>query len=73
MALADAVKEGLWIKNFINDLNTGIQFDSLPIHVDNESAIKLSKNPEINTRSKHIDIRHHFLRDHVKNNKIKIV
>jgi hypothetical protein len=73
IALADAAKEGIWIKNFINNLNTGIKFDSVPIHVDNESAIKLSKNPEIHTRSKHIDIRHHFLREHVKDGDIKVV
>jgi hypothetical protein len=73
MALADAAKEGIWIKNFINNLNTGIKFDSVPIYVDNESAIKLSKNPEIYTRSKHIDIRHHFLREHVKDGDIKVV
>jgi hypothetical protein len=65
MALSEAVKEALWIKSFINNLNIGIHFDTVPIHVDNESAIKLAKNPEFHNRSKHIDIKYHFLREHV--------
>lgn len=72
MALGDAVKEAVWIKNFINDLNVSIQFDSIPIHVDNEAAIRLSKNPEFHQRSKHIDLRHHFIREHVQDGTITI-
>jgi hypothetical protein len=72
IALSEAVKEGLWIKNFINDLDVGIHFDKIPIHVDNESAIKLAKNPEFHQRSKHIDIRHHFIRDNVRDGTIEV-
>jgi methyl coenzyme M reductase subunit D len=32
---------------------------------DNESAVKIANNPVQHSRTKHIDIRHHFLRDHV--------
>jgi hypothetical protein len=42
------------------------------IYVDNKSAIKLSKNPVQHGRSKHIDTRFHFLRDHVKQKTIKL-
>ena len=35
------------------------------IQVDNKSAIELGKNPVNHERSKHIDIRFHFIRDHV--------
>jgi len=72
IALSEAVKEAIWIRNFINNLGVGITFDSVPIHVDNESAIKLAKNPEFHQRSKHIDIRHHFIRDHVRDKDITI-
>jgi hypothetical protein len=72
IALSEAVKEALWIKSFINDLNIGIHFDTVPIHVDNESAIKLAKNPEFHNRSKHIDIKYHFLREHVDTGTITI-
>ena len=44
----------------------GLIVDCIPIKCDNTSAINLSKNPIQHSRSKHIDIRHHFLRDHVQ-------
>jgi hypothetical protein len=37
----------------------------IPLLYDNESAIKIAYNPYEHYRTKHIDIRHHFLRDHV--------
>jgi len=40
--------------------------DHIPIHCDNMSAINLSKNPILYSRTKYIEIRHHFLRDHVQ-------
>ena len=39
---------------------------------DNTSAINLSKNPIQHSRTKHIDIRHHFLYDHVQNSNISL-
>lgn len=45
---------------------------SLKIFVDNNSAINLAKNPVAHGRSKHIDIRFHFLRDLVEKNKIEL-
>jgi len=43
----------------------GIILDHIPIKCDNNNVINLSKNPVIHSRTKHIEIRHHFLRDHV--------
>jgi hypothetical protein len=37
----------------------------IPLLCDNESAINIAYNPYEHCRTKHIDIRHHFLRDHV--------
>jgi hypothetical protein len=42
----------------------GCEFNKIPLLCDNESAIKLANNPVQHSRTKHIDIRHHFLRDH---------
>jgi len=44
----------------------GLKLDHIPIHCDNTSAINLSKNPIRHSRTKHIEIRHHFLRDHAQ-------
>jgi uncharacterized beta-barrel protein YwiB (DUF1934 family) len=42
----------------------GCHFTHIPLLCDNESVIKLANNPVSHSRTKHIDIRHHFLRDH---------
>ena len=45
-------------------LDFGVKLDRISLLCDNESAIKIAKNPVQHSRTKHIDIRHHFLRDH---------
>ena len=44
--------------------------NTISIRCDNTSAINLSKNPVQHSRSKHIEIRHHFIRDHVQNENV---
>jgi hypothetical protein len=48
------------------------QEEPTAIYVDNQSAIKLAKNQVQHGRSKHIDTRYHFLRDHVKRKTIEL-
>ena len=43
----------------------GSVLDHIPIKCDNTSAINISKNPVLHSRTKHIEIRHHFIRDHI--------
>ena len=47
--------------------DSGIVLDYLTLYCDNTSAINMSKNPLQHSRTKHIDIRHHFIRELVKN------
>ena len=58
----------MWIKQQLEDF--GIKLARTPIKCDNTSAICLTKNPVQHSRSKHIEIRHHFIRDHVENNDV---
>ena len=44
--------------------NFGIKFKQVPLLCDNENPIKLLNNPVQHVRTKHIDVRHHFIRDH---------
>jgi hypothetical protein len=60
----------LWMKQTL--LDYGISFKNVPLMCDNENAVKLATNPNQHTRTKHIDIRHHFLRDHVEKEDISI-
>ena len=55
-----------------NLLDYGVVLEKVPLLCDNESAIKLANNPVQHSRTKHIDIRHHFLRDHVAKNDISL-
>jgi len=49
-----------------------IQLSNSIIYCDNTSAINLSKNPVNHSRTKHIDIRHHFLRDNIEKGNISL-
>lgn len=50
----------------------GIPSQKLSMYCDNLNAICISKNPVQHSRTKHIDIRHHFIRDMVENDKLSI-
>jgi hypothetical protein len=52
-------------------MDYGVKFDCISILCDNENAMKIATNPIQQKRTKHIDFRHHFLRDHVS--KVDIV
>ena len=43
-----------------------ISSNSIPLYCDNTAAIHLSKNPILHSRAKHIEIKHHFIRDYVQ-------
>ena len=63
----EATKKAVWIRNFINDLRIpGVHIDAVPLYIDNNSALKLTRNPEFYSRSKHIDVKYHFIREKVK-------
>ena len=71
MATSLATREAIWLRHLFDEL--GITLTSpTPLHVDNQSAIEFSKNTNFHARSKHIDIQHHFVREKVDSNEIKI-
>jgi len=55
--------QSLWMKKLLEDF--GAILDHIPLKCDNTSAINLSKNLDMHSRTKNIEIRHHFLKDHV--------
>ncbi|GJU18899.1 retrovirus-related pol polyprotein from transposon TNT 1-94 [Tanacetum coccineum] len=65
-----ACQQALWMKQALIDY--GIRLDNIPIMCDNKGAIDLSKNPVQHSRTKHIEIRHHFLRDNVQKGNISL-
>ena len=62
MALGESVKDAMWIRNLLQDLHYPQEEPTL-ILCDNQSAIKLVKNPEFHRKSKHISVKEHFVRE----------
>ncbi|KAJ1694595.1 hypothetical protein LUZ63_011293 [Rhynchospora breviuscula] len=61
----------LWMMQTLRDYE--LKFQKVPILCDNTSAILISKNPVLHSRTKHIEIRHHFIRDHVEKGDVELV
>ncbi|GJZ87224.1 retrovirus-related pol polyprotein from transposon TNT 1-94 [Tanacetum coccineum] len=60
----------LWMKGQLTDHD--IIYEKVPIFCDNASAIAIYNNPVLHSRTKHIDIRYHFIRDHIMKGYIKL-
>jgi hypothetical protein len=60
----------LWMRQTLRDY--GYKLSKVPLLCDNESAIHMADNPVEHSRTKHIDIRYHFLRDHQQKGDIEI-
>jgi hypothetical protein len=64
VAAASACSQVLWMISTLKDY--GLSFSGVPLLCDNTSAINIAKNPVQHSRTKHIEIRYHFLRDNVE-------
>ncbi|XP_075080566.1 secreted RxLR effector protein 161-like [Nicotiana tabacum] len=64
VAAASCCAQLLWIKQQLEDF--GVLTESVPLLFDNTSALNMSKNLVQHKRTKHIDVRHHFLRDNME-------
>ena len=71
MALSNAAQEALFLRHLCEELGIE-QKNPTIIHCDNQSAIKLANNPQSISRTRHIDIKYHFIREKVNEGSIKI-
>lgn len=71
VAAAELIKDVLWMRQLLKDLNSEVEGSSTML-CDNQGTIKIVKNPEINGRTKHIDVRHHVIRKHQQEGHINI-
>lgn len=62
VAASTAVREAIWLRKLLGDIKYPCSGATV-IKVDNQSAIKLVKNPEFHKRTKHIDIKYHYIRE----------
>ncbi|KAL3821238.1 hypothetical protein ACJIZ3_007143 [Penstemon smallii] len=71
MAAGEAMKEAIWIHGLIKDL--GVHQEQVEVYCDSQSAIHLAKNQVHHARTKHIDVRFHFVREIVDEGTILLV
>ncbi|KAI3687049.1 hypothetical protein L1987_80739 [Smallanthus sonchifolius] len=68
IAASSCCAQVIWIQNQM--LDYGMTFMQTPIHIDNMSAISIMNNPVQHSKTKHIDIRYHFIRDQAEKRRI---
>ncbi|WVZ97234.1 hypothetical protein U9M48_042784 [Paspalum notatum var. saurae] len=71
VAAASCCSQLLWMKATLSDF--GLRFGKIPLLVDWTFAISVAKNPVLYSKTKHIDVRFHFLRDHYEKGDIDLV
>ena len=63
--------EAVWMRKLLFDL-FDLQLDATCIHCDIQSRVKLSENPSFHDKSKHIEIKYHYIRDMVQRGVVKL-
>ena len=63
VAVGRCCAQVLWMRNQLLDYD--LQLSKIPIYCDNTSAIAIANNPVLHSKTKHIEIRYHFIRGHV--------
>ena len=71
MAASNATKEAIWLRVLLTDMGYP-QSTATLIHADNQGCIALARNPVSHSRAKHIDIRHHFIRERINRSEIEL-
>ena len=70
MALTFCIQDAKFIQKVLHDLK--VSDEIIDIWVDNQGAYMLSHNPMYHERSKHIDIKYHYIREEIKNGNVKL-
>jgi hypothetical protein len=71
IAQTHGAKEAIWLRNFVSEME-GTKKTAITMLCDNQGAIALAKDNKFHSRTKHIDLRYHFIREAVEDGKIKV-
>lgn len=71
IALSQAAQEAIWLRRLLSDLGVEATTSTVILE-DNQGAIAIAKNPVNHSRTKHIDIRYHYIRECVQNGQIEL-
>ena len=71
IAASEACKEAIWLALLVGNLGTSVEIPTL--RCDSQSAIMLAKNPMFHAKTKHIDVKYHFIRDVLEDKHMELV
>ena len=79
---SEASKEAIWLRRILHELlscltnpkpgKSALPNASITLHIDNQATIKLIQNPRFHERTKHIEIKHHYIRETFENGEIDL-
>ncbi|XP_048485493.1 uncharacterized protein LOC119691901 isoform X3 [Plutella xylostella] len=72
MALSSAIQEAMWLKQLQEDFWPSLSNDSFDVYCDNQSALSIAGHDVYHARSKHIDVRYHFIREKIEAKQISL-
>ena len=72
MATSHCLKEALWLRQLLEDVGF-VQRGATRIMCDNQGCIALAKDPKHHSRTKHIDVQHHFIREKLENREVSLL
>lgn len=70
MAVTEGTKEAIWIRRLLGELKILDPHIPTTIHGDNQGSLNLARNPVYHGRTKHVEVRHHFIREKVASGEI---
>ncbi|GJT45799.1 retrotransposon protein, putative, ty1-copia subclass [Tanacetum coccineum] len=70
MALTKAVKEAIWLRGLLEELS--VKLNNVAVNCDNQGEIHLLRNHVFHERTKHINVRYHFIREVLEVNTVKV-
>ncbi|MCO5552235.1 hypothetical protein L7F22_005747 [Adiantum nelumboides] len=71
VAASEACKEAIWLGRLVTNL--GIKEETPMLHCDSQSAIQLARNPVYHSKTKHVDVKYHFIREMVEDKQVQLV
>ncbi|MCO5571964.1 hypothetical protein L7F22_025715 [Adiantum nelumboides] len=69
--MSEACKEAIWLGRLVTDL--GIKEETPMLHCDSQSAIQLARNQVYHSKTKHVDVKYHFIRQMIEDKQVQLV
>jgi len=72
LALVSTIQEAMWLKGFLVKMCIILENEQIVLYEDNQSCIKISKEPRIHQKLKHLYTKYNYINESIANNEIKL-